>query len=171
MTSVKSVVSYFSIASLVLSSFIFLPSNASSQSQQRPVSNAPDPGELETSNSELRASIERYVADRGSLSRGYPVETSPARLARFKQFNSDWLTTIGKLNFDTLSLDGKVDYLLFKTHLEHELQQLEIQNRTLAEIAPLVPFAQTITDLAEARRRMEKLDPAKAAAKIGRAHV
>ncbi|HKQ77318.1 MAG TPA: DUF885 domain-containing protein, partial [Blastocatellia bacterium] len=163
MRRVNSVVSIFSIASLVLSGFIFLPSNANSQSQQRADSNAPDLGDLDSSRSELRGAIERYVADRGSLSRGYPVETSPARLERFKQFNSDWLTTIGKLNFDSLSLDGKVDYLLFKNQLEHELQQLEIQNKSLAEIAPLVPFAQTITDLAEARRRMEKLDPAKAA--------
>ncbi|MGH9935049.1 MAG: DUF885 family protein [Blastocatellia bacterium] len=163
MTSIKPVVLFFLIASLVPSGVLFSTSTASPQPQQRPVSNAPDPGELDSSRSELRGVIERYVADRGNLSRSYPVEASPARLARFKQFNSDWLTTIGKLNFDTLSLDGKVDYLLFKTHLEHELQQLEIQNKSLAEIAPLVPFAQTITDLAEARRRMEKLDPAKAA--------
>jgi uncharacterized protein (DUF885 family) len=166
MTSIKPVVSFFSVASLVLSGLIFSTSTARTQSQQRPVSSAPDPGEVDSSRSELRGVIERYVADRGSLSRSYPVETSPARLARFKQFNSDWLTTIGKLNFDALSHDGKVDYLLFKTHLEHELQQLEIQTRSLAEIASLVPFAQTITDLAEARRRMEKLDPAQAAATL-----
>src|SRR5262249_2954155 len=35
-----------------------------------------------------------------------------------------------------------------------------------AEIAPLTPFAQTIIDLAEARRRMEKIDPAKIAATL-----
>ena len=166
MTSIKPVVSFFSIVSLVLSGFIFPTSTAGPEPQQRPVSSAPDPGELDLSRSELRVVIERYEADQGSLSRSYPVETSPARLARFKQFNSDWLTTIGKLDFDKLSLDGKVDYLLFKTHLEHELKQLEIQNRSLAEIAPLIPFAQTITDLAEARRRMEELDSAKTAATL-----
>src|SRR5262245_4001520 len=163
MTRIRPVVLFFLIASLAPNGLIFSTATTSAQPQQRPVSNAPDPGELDLSRSELRAVIERYVADSGSLSRSYPVETSPARLARFKEFNSDWLTTIGKLDFDNLSLDGKVDYLLFKTHLEHELRQLEIQNKSLAEIAPLVPFAQTIIDLAEARRRMEKLDPAKAA--------
>src|SRR5262249_40521836 len=71
-----------------------------------------------------------------------------------------------KLNFDAMSQDGKVDYLLLKTHLNHELQQLELETRSLAEIAPLTPFAQVITDLAEARRRMEKIDPAKIAATL-----
>ena len=43
---------------------------------------APDLGDLDLSNSEMRVAIERYVADRGSLSRSYPVEMSPARLTR-----------------------------------------------------------------------------------------
>src|SRR5262249_34822705 len=127
---------------------------------------APELNELDSSKSEMRPVIERYVADRGSLFRSYPVEASPARLARFKQFYSDWLALVGKMNFDAMSQDGKVDYVLFKFHVEHEQQQLEIQNRSLAELAPLLPFAQTITSLAEARRRMEKLDPPKVAAQL-----
>src|SRR5499426_1345371 len=139
------------------------------ESGQKPpdaASDAPDLKDLDSSQSELRSLIERYVADRGSLSRSYPVEISMARQARFKQFYSDWLATLAKLNFDTLSQDGKVDYLLFKTSLNHELQQEELQSKALAEVAPLAPFAQTITDLAEARRRMEKIDPAKIAATL-----
>src|SRR5262245_42629192 len=139
------------------------------ESGQKPpdaASDAPDLKDLDSSSSELRSLIERYVADRGSLSRSYPVDISPARRARFKQFYSDWLVTLAKLNFDTLSQDGKVDYLLFKGRLNHELQQEELQSKALAEVAPLAPFAQTITDLAEARRRMEKIDPAKVAATL-----
>ena len=126
----------------------------------------PELNELDSSKSEMRPVIERYVADQGSLSRSYPVESSPARLARFKQFYSDWLALIGSMNFDAMSQDGKVDYVLFKFHVEREQQRLEMQNRSLADIAPLLPFAQTITDLAEARRRMERLDPPKVAAQL-----
>src|SRR5215468_9098334 len=139
------------------------------ESGQKPpdaASDAPDLKDLDSSSSELRSLIERYVVDRGSLSRSYPMEISPARRARFKQFYSDWLATLAKFNFDTLSQDGKVDYLLLKTHLNHELQQLELEGKALAEIAPYTPFAQTIIDLAEARRRMEKIDPAKIAATL-----
>src|SRR5262245_22587734 len=126
----------------------------------------PELNELDSSKSEMRPVIERYVADHGSLSRSYPVESSPTRLERFKQFYSDWLALIGKMNFDAMSQDGKVDYVLFKFHVERERQRLELQDRSLAEIAPLVPFAQTITGLAEARRQMEKLDPPKVAAQL-----
>jgi uncharacterized protein (DUF885 family) len=124
----------------------------------------PDLADIDSSKSELRGVIERYTADRGSLSRSYPVELSQGRQARFKQFYSDWLASIGKMNFEALSLDGQVDYLLFKNHLDHELMQLELQAKSLAEISAFVPFAQTIVELAEARRRMERIEPAKIAA-------
>jgi uncharacterized protein (DUF885 family) len=120
--------------------------------------------ELKTPESEMRAVIERYNVDRGSLTRSYPVFFSPARQARFKQFYSDWLASLDKLDFDAMSQDGKVDYLLMKNHLEYELRQLEILTRQLAEIEPLIPFAKSITELEEARRRMEPIDSAKAAA-------
>ncbi len=159
------------IAGLILSASLVFTSTTSarlapSQNQKGAASQAPDMKDLDSSPSELRSLIERYVVDRGSLARSYPMEISTSRQARFKQFNADWLATLSKLNFDTLSQDGKVDYLLFKTHLNHEQQQLELQNKALAEIAPFTPFSQTIIDLAEARRRMEKIDPAKIAASL-----
>jgi uncharacterized protein (DUF885 family) len=128
--------------------------------------NAPELGDLDTSKSELRPVIERYVADRGSLTRSYPVDISSARQARFKQFYADWLALLGKMNFDALGAEGKVDYVLFKNHLDHEAQQLEIESKALSEIAPLMPFAEQIIALAEARRRMEKIDPPRLAAQL-----
>ena len=114
--------------------------------------------------SEMRSVIERYIADRGSLARFFSVEASPSRRARMKQFYSEWLTSLAKLNFDSMSQDGRIDYVLFKNHLDHELRQLEIQEKALAEISSLTPFGQTITDLEDARRRMEPIDSAKTAA-------
>jgi uncharacterized protein (DUF885 family) len=116
--------------------------------------------------SEMRAAIERYSVDRGSLTRSYPVGMSPARRDRFKKFYSDWLASLQTLDFDSMSQDGKVDYILFKNHLEYELRQLDIQAKQLAEIQPLISFSKTIIDLEEARRRMEKVDSAKVAASL-----
>src|SRR5262245_62978870 len=36
--------------------------------------------------SEMRPVLERYVVDRGSLQRSYPVASSPARRERFRKF-------------------------------------------------------------------------------------
>jgi uncharacterized protein (DUF885 family) len=113
--------------------------------------------------SEMRPIIEYYVVDRSSLQRSYPVASSPARRERFQKFYSDALERIKNLAFDSMSQEGKVDYILFRNHLEHELRQLEIEARQVAEIESLVPFAKTIVDLEEARRRMEPIDSAKVA--------
>src|SRR5258705_6416532 len=122
--------------------------------------------ELKVCEREMGSSIEPYAVDRGSLMRSYPVAISSARRDRFKKFHSDWLGSLLQLDFDTMSQDGKIDYLLFKNHLEYELRQLDIQSRQLAEIQFLIPFAKTIIDLEESRRRMEPINSAKAATSL-----
>ena len=113
--------------------------------------------------SEMRSAIERYTVDRGSLTRSYPVAVSPWRRERFKKFYNEWLASLQSLDFDSMSQDGKIDYVLFKNHLEYELRQLDIQARQISQIEPLVPFATKIIELEEARRRMEPIDSAKTA--------
>ena len=122
-----------------------------------------DFNDTESRPSEMRALIERYTADRGSLFRFYSAEASVARQTRMKQFYGDWLSSLAKLDFDKMSQDGRIDYLLFKNHLEHELRQLDLQVKALAEVSPMLPFAQTITDLEDARRRMEAIESPKIA--------
>jgi uncharacterized protein (DUF885 family) len=114
--------------------------------------------------SEMRSAIERFAVDRGILGRSYTVSYSSARRERFKQYYTDWLNSLQKLDFDAMSQDGKIDYLLFKNHLENELRQIDIQSKQIAEIEPLLPFAKTIADLEETRRKMEPIDSAKSAA-------
>ena len=116
--------------------------------------------------SEMRSSIERYTLDRGSLTRSYPVASSRTRRERFKKFYTEWLTSLQSLNFDAMSQDGKIDYILFKNHLEYELRQLDIQSRQISEIEPLLPFAPKIIELEETRRRMEPINSAKIAATL-----
>src|SRR5215510_8653914 len=124
------------------------------------------PSDQNPPDSEMRPIIEYYVADRGSLQRSFFVNNSPARRERFRKFYQDALDRIQKLNFDAMSEGGKVDYILFRNHLEHELRQLDIEEKQQAEIAPLIPFGKTIVDMEEARRRMDPIDSAKTAATL-----
>jgi uncharacterized protein (DUF885 family) len=120
--------------------------------------------DLNLPQSELRGAIERFVADRGNLFRFYTVANSATRNKRFKQFYDEWLMMLAKQNFDAMSEDGKIDYILFKNYLDHEMRQLQIQAKAFAEVETLLPFAQTITNFEEARKRMDKMDSAKTAA-------
>lgn len=122
--------------------------------------------EIVSPESRLRGLIERYVADRGSLSRFYTVESSPLRRDKMQGLYKTWLAALGKMDFDSLRHDEQVDYLLFKNHLEHELRQSELRAKALAEMSPFIPFAQTIIDFEESRRRLEKIDSAKVAAQL-----
>jgi len=116
--------------------------------------------------SEMRAAIERYTLDRGSLTRSYPVPMSQTRRDRFKKFYDEWLASLKSQDFDSFSQDGKVDYVLFRNHLEYELRQLDIQGQQISEIQSLIPFAETIIGLEEARRHMEPINSAKIAATL-----
>jgi uncharacterized protein (DUF885 family) len=125
-----------------------------------------DTGEFDAASSELRPIIERYVADRGNLARFYSVDGSATRRERLQKFHSEARAGLARLNFDSLSQDGRVDYVLFRNHLDRELKRLEIDARSDAEIAHFMPFAQSIIALEESRRKLEPLNPRDAAAKL-----
>ena len=73
------------------------------------------------------------------------------------------------LGFGWPGLIGRIPFtLLFKNQLEYELRQLDTRAKNFAEASAFLPFAQTIIDLEESRRRMESIDSAKAAATLAR---
>jgi dipeptidyl aminopeptidase/acylaminoacyl peptidase/uncharacterized protein (DUF885 family) len=122
--------------------------------------------EMNGDRSELRGAIERFSSDRGITLRSAPPATSTAREVRLRGFDDQWLDRLTKLDFDGLSQDGKVDYLLFKNYLAHDLRQLELRGKERAEIGSLIPFAQTIFDLDAARRELKSSDWSKTAAAV-----
>jgi uncharacterized protein (DUF885 family) len=131
--------------------------------------------------SEMRGFIERYTADRGSLNRYYATERwrfapgqdsrgqrlaaemSPAYQARMKKLDEEWLDRLQSLDFQAMSENGRIDYLLLGNYLRHDLRELDLKARAISDAAPLMPYAQSILNLEEARRRMEWIDPPKAA--------
>jgi uncharacterized protein (DUF885 family) len=125
-----------------------------------------DLDDLKEPASETRNLIERYSVDRGTLLRLTGGELLSSRQARLKKFYGDWRSLLDKMDFNKLGQEDKIDYLLFRNHLDYESRQLEIQARALAETEALLPFAGLITTLDEARRRMETVDSPKAAAAL-----
>ena len=122
--------------------------------------------DVDTSQSEMRPFLERFTADRMILNRSLPIENSPTWRKRFGQFYADWQSALEKADFEPLSNEGRIEYILFRDLLKYELRQLEIQSRQFEEMEPFIPFAGTIIELEEARRRMDPLDQEKAAATL-----
>ncbi|NIM52849.1 MAG: DUF885 family protein [Gemmatimonadales bacterium] len=137
-----------------------LPANTIEHSQS-----VPDlPGLSARSESELASVVERYSADRAALGRRWDVEYSPTRRARFRKFYREWTNGLEAFDFDDLSLEGRIDYVLMRTELRYELESLDREETLFQEMAPLMPFAPTLIELQEARRRMEIPDPRATAA-------
>src|SRR3954452_219668 len=111
----------------------------------------------------MRAVIDRYAEDRGALSRTYDDRLDPQRRQRLAQFLDERAKQLESVDFDHLDQAGRVDYLLLRNELRFEQKQLAHRQKELDESASLLPFAQTIVDLERARRRVEDLDPEKAA--------
>jgi len=120
--------------------------------------------DLDNTRSEMRPAIERYAADHASLVRTYQINLSTGRRERMMRFYREWLDRVSKMDFESMSQEGRIDYLLFKNHVQHEIRQQELQTKAEAATALFTPFAQTVVGLEESRRRMEPVDPSKAAA-------
>ena len=117
----------------------------------------------------MRPVMERYEADRNSLERKYPSALSAIRRERLTRFFAGWQAALESLDFDALSHDDQIDYLLFHNHLRHQSRRLEIEALRSDETAPLIPFQATLLGLEEQRQRMEWIQPETAADLLDRA--
>jgi len=89
--------------------------------------------------SELREVVLRFQADRPGLGKkgGAPLPLkgppAPEKQTKNKKFLSDWLAALGKLDFDKLSQEGKVDYILVRNSIDRDLRRMELQAQPAVE--------------------------------------
>ena len=113
--------------------------------------------------SELANVIQRFVADRSSLTRRYDAPQSPDQRRRMREFYSAWRTRLGEIDFDRLKQEGRVDYVLLDGYLVHELSLLDRQETMRQESSVLLPFADKLLALQDTRRNLIPVDPQAAA--------
>jgi hypothetical protein len=137
------------------------------QSVRRPPTapyQAPDAREiLGPGPADLGPLLERYASDLQSLRRFYDVQLSPTTDRVMRQFYEAWRAALQTVQFGSLPQEGRIDYLLFRNKLDHEIRQLDLNRKRSQEIAELTPFAPAIIELKEARQRVDPLDPSAAA--------
>ncbi len=112
----------------------------------------------------MRGCIERYGTDYDAIDRSYGMPISPARNERMRKLYNDNLALLAGLTFESMSQEDRVDYIMFKNYLSHELRQLAIDSTKYAEEKPLIPFAGTISGLEDARLKFQWADGAATAA-------
>lgn len=112
---------------------------------------------------ELERLLQRCQADLGGVRRFHDLPVSEAAIERIAAAEREWLARLRRVNFEALSAQGKLDYLLLRNHVQARLGRGERTLRRLELMDPLLPFRQTVLKLEEVRRRMEPLDAPAAA--------
>ena len=150
-----------------LAAFLLVPALASSQTARKAptaarsieISLVPALEPLaESRRSELADVVSRYDTDRSALGRRYGVEYSPARTKRMEEFTSQWLARLREVDFEKLSQEGRVDYVLLRHELEYDQYQLKRGREQLVEMQAYTPFAATIFDVMETRRELKPVN-------------
>jgi hypothetical protein len=116
--------------------------------------------------SELAPVLERWNLDRNALGRRYSVAYSPERQARLGRYQDAWQGELERLAFGTLSREAQVDAVLLHNRVRYEQQVLAREAALFAEMAPMLPFADTLFAMLEARRQLVRPEPEVAARRI-----
>jgi len=66
----------------------------------------------------------------------------------------EWLKILKSFDFASLNHDEQIDYVLFRNFLEHEQKELARNAAQIEEMSQLVPFAKTISNLEDERRKL-----------------
>lgn len=110
--------------------------------------------------------IRRYSGDRDLLRRKYPLDLSEHHAERMRGFTESWRAALAAMPFEPLDVDERVDYVRFRSYLDHEAKSEDLDAKRRTEMGPLVPFVPALMEVAEARLRLEPIDPEKASARI-----
>jgi uncharacterized protein (DUF885 family) len=101
---------------------------------------------------ELYPAISSYQADRGALTRKYNNSLSDEFFKRFDQLYSDWLKALENMPYESYSLDGKMDWQLFKNHLEKEQFFHQLAYDDFNQVKQVADFGNDLEKFYQTRR-------------------
>jgi uncharacterized protein (DUF885 family) len=122
--------------------------------------------DIEQPSNRMAAILARYQADLACLQRKYGLELSPQTVERMEAFYSGWLEALGALPFDELNQNERIDWILFRNHLELTLKRMHHKAAHNAQAAQLIPFDQQIIRLNDELRAMRYISGEEAAAAL-----
>ncbi|QYK47963.1 MAG: DUF885 family protein [Phycisphaeraceae bacterium] len=114
----------------------------------------------------LHTLIEQYNADERSIAIFYDAAWSEAALARREALIADGLKRLKAVNHCELGRSARVDYLLMRTKLEADHNEIQQKRRQWEEMRQILPFKDDIVALEEQRSRLEGVNAEQAAATL-----
>ncbi|MFC0773489.1 DUF885 family protein [Terrimonas alba] len=137
--------------------------------------------DLYAQTSEMNNMMINYDADLGSINRFYSTSAvgvgwawgrqgnnynSPERRARLLQLNNEYLRQLDKVDFDKISINGKVDFILFKRNLLDASYRWQEEQSMYDQVSKYFSFSDRIYALEKSRRRGAAVDGEKTAKEL-----
>src|SRR5258706_6216966 len=116
--------------------------------------------------SNLQELVREFETDWRSVAGFYDLPWSEVRFNRLDTLFKGWQERLAGVDFEALNQQGRIDYLLVRNKLEHELGALALARKRLAEMEELLSFRAPIQKLERTRWRMESVDSQAAASEI-----
>jgi len=146
---------------VLLVTFIYQAFQVNQLKAQSPVKNA----SMYEQASEVSGLIVQYGQDMNAIKdfyspytkiNGYEdqsVQTSPEERQRLVEIGNSYLEKLKQADFDSMSIYGKVDYILLKKEIVFDLGALKLDEDEYSKISAYIPFADDIYQLEKKRRR------------------
>jgi len=80
-----------------------------------------------------------------------------------RDFYANWKTRLAEIDFDKLSQEGRIDYVLLDNYVTHQQALQALQEKRRTETLALLPFADNLRTLEDQRRDMLPMNPQTAA--------
>ncbi len=119
--------------------------------------------------SSLALVVERFRADLGVLERRWgDIPYSTERQARLRDFYEGWARELDALKLSPDDVEGAIDLVLLGNEVRYRKELLAREDRTVAEVLPLLPFADEIVALLDVRHSRKDVDGADIAGRLAR---
>ncbi|MCC6230475.1 MAG: DUF885 family protein [Phycisphaerales bacterium] len=115
--------------------------------------------ELPPAGGDLRDMINLVGEDTASLARWHSIRWSDARWNDMESLARTQMSMLGRVNFDSLSRQGKIDYVLLRNELRGSLSQAARHRARITEMKDLLPFKDAVIAFEGMRWRMEQPEP------------
>ena len=119
--------------------------------------------------SELASVVNRLASDYNAITRRYDANNSPDQRTRMREFYTQWNNRLREIDFDKLSAEGKLDYVLMNREIKHEIALLDRGDSQREEVAVLLPFSDKLLALQDNRRDLVTVNPRAASSTLAAA--
>lgn len=102
--------------------------------------------------------LNRYQTDLYALQHVHDIEWGPGRFAALDAFFHAWQQRLQGMDFETLGLEDRIDWTLWRDELRNQRRLLAFQQQRMQQVAGLLPNIDALLQMLEARRALQQAD-------------